>query len=283
MSVESIGQNTGTSLGTALTVSGTNTKGSWVQLSASTSSACTGICAFMLGGAADGTLLVDIGTGGAGAETVIVSNVSMIASGTTWNPFSYFFFPKAIPSGTRVAMRFQSTSASSTMEVGLYLLNNSGSILIDSCTPTTYGANTGTSLGTAVDAGASTNTKGSYAQITASTTDDIDWLTIHIDWQNNTAMQVARFLVDIATGAAASETVVINNILVSSHSGLAGKNPTPFFGPFPVTVASGTRLAARCQSTTNDATDRIIGISLIGWNGSAAAGGGGASFSAHIA
>ena len=282
MSVETIGAIEATTLGTQLTAPGSiNTKAAWTQLSASTSANCNGVIVAVLGGGADGDVLFDVGTGASSSEVVKISNIAVRATNTSANHLNYFYFPLSITSGTRVAARYQASSTSCSLFMILYLTNDAG-IIFNNCSITTYGADTTDSGATGIDPGGTNNTKGSYTQITASTTDDIDWLYVVCGDRNNAGIDATYWwFVDIATGGAGAETVVISDILFHAHSNEDYINPA-VVGPFPVTIASGTRIAARAQALNNDATDRLIDISILGFNGSAAAAGGGASFSAHI-
>lgn len=282
MSVETIGADTATTLATQLTAPGViNTKSAWTQISASTSASAQSMVVFILASSAEGDVLIDIGTGGAGAETVVVPNI-VFHGDNTRNISTYFVFPVAISSGTRVAARYQSTSTTTAVFVTIYLCNNTNSITYGSCAATGYGQATADSGGTSVDPGGTINTKGNYSQLSASTGDDIDWCFVHFGIANNAAPATSWWMVDIATGAAASETVVIPNIIAHTHSAVAQELTATFWaGPFPVSIASGTRLAARAQCLQNDATDRLIDVSVIGYNGTAASGGG-ASFGAYI-
>jgi hypothetical protein len=67
-------------------------------------------------------------------------------------------------------------------------------------------------------------------------------------------------LVDIAVGAAASEQVILPNILVSVGSGSALPNDLVYL---PMAVKAGQRIAARCQSATASAA-MTVGVYLVG-------------------
>lgn len=83
---ESAGYLTATSVGTTITASGTtHVKGSWAQLIASTTKRTTAVVICM--GAASGTdvrYFIDVGTGGAGSEVVLIPDIV----GEFSNPFS---------------------------------------------------------------------------------------------------------------------------------------------------------------------------------------------------
>jgi hypothetical protein len=96
-------------------------------------------------------------------------------------------------------------------------------------------------LGSAVNvtADASTHTKGAWTELIASTDAAARWLAVSITNFTNATDTAA--LLDIGTGASGSETVRIANI----GAGMASN----ILHMFPLSVASGTRIAARSQST----------------------------------
>ena len=65
------------------------------------------------------------------------------------------------------------------------------------------------------------------------------------------------YLVDIGVGAAASETVLIGDILYTV--GDTGGEGRIYY--FPISIASGTRISARCQN--NSAASRHVGVAII--------------------
>jgi hypothetical protein len=101
------------------------------------------------------------------------------------------------------------------------------------------------SSGIAITASGSTNTKGAYTTLIASTAFDACWMGVTIDVTSGTG----TFLVDIAIGAAASEKVVVNNLAGCA----AFVNEICSFYFFPITVPAGTRISARGQSNTASA------------------------------
>jgi hypothetical protein len=282
MSVITLGANTTTSLGTQITaVVGTNTKGDYLEFEDSTTAACQGILLEVHCGGADADNLVDIATGAAASEVVLVGDIHCRSENAV-DQQRWFFFPVSIAAGTRVALRYQSTSASATVHAILYLLNNTENVALQGLTPTTYGAATADSGGTGVDPGGTANTKGAYAEIEDSTADAIDWLLVMVGNRNNNAVTSATWLLDIATGAESSESDVISNISVHTRAEV-DIHDAMALGPFPVAIAASTRLSARAQCTSNDATDRLLDVVLIGFSGTAmGSGGGGQHFSASF-
>lgn len=103
----------------------------------------------------------------------------------------------------------------------------------------------GTTLGTTVTASATPHTKGSYAQILASTAFDV--FGFWVDINNTTASNTnTSSLLDISIGAAASEQVIVSNLLCGWRAGSTTAQPQGHY--FPIFIPKGTRVAARCQS-----------------------------------
>lgn len=110
------------------------------------------------------------------------------------------------------------------------------------------------SNGVSVSSNGSAHTKGNYATLFASLTEDTSEL--HLIF-NNSANSNRLYLVDIAIGAAASEVVLIPNIGIRNLN--ANKYVPVKLG---VDIAAGTRISARCQDATGGGSIRISGIAL---------------------
>lgn len=273
MPVETIGALESVTTGTEIVAHATiNTKGDWVELVASTAADATGLV-LVHGDATTADFLIDIGTGAAAAETAIISNFP-VNERTTSNNTCVFMFPVAIPAGTRVSARCQSDVTVGQIDIIGYLTSTTVPVNLATSNITTYGAVTADTGGTEIDPGADDHAKGSWVEITASTTADIKWLIPMFGNKSNTARTNAAWLVDIGTGAAASETVVVSDLLLITNAGEDSLVPSAY-PPLPVTIASGTRIAVRAQCGITDATDRLIDFILITSNGSAPAAGGG--------
>jgi len=122
---------------------------------------------------------------------------------------------------------------------------------------------TADSGGTNIDGGATANTKGAYAELVASSARPYKAFYVMFGNMAQAARVAANFLVDVAIGAAASESVIVSNIQVAGE-GQEGIRP-PIVGPYYVPIPSGTRIAARCQcSGTTDTTQRDIDVALLG-------------------
>lgn len=262
---EMAGADATASAGTLVTAGGANTKGSWVQLVASTANDANAVMVNTRKGSAAADFLVDIGIGGSGSEAVIIPNLR--ADVGTGNLFrsSPSIWPVGIPRGTRVAARCQSTTAAATLRAQAMLL--AGSFISPSplARVTDYGTNTADSGAVSVDPGAVSNTKGAYSQITASTTFPTKAVMIGIGNQADTSRAAYNWLLDIAIGAAASEVVIIPDVHVESST--QGDEMCPvWIGPIPLSLPAGTRIAARAAVDTNaaDAADRLFDVTVYG-------------------
>lgn len=119
----------------------------------------------------------------------------------------------------------------------------------------TAGADTAASTATSVAASVSTNTKGSFTQLIASTGFDAIGLVIFL--RRNSLNGDA--LIDIAIGGSGSEQVIIPDMGFASQSLRYG---AMFY--IPVKVPAGSRISARCQATTGSATVMVEVITVGG-------------------
>lgn len=112
------------------------------------------------------------------------------------------------------------------------------------------GADTTASRGTAVTASGSTNTKGSYTQLVASSSFDASAIKVSLA----PATSHTGYLVDIAVGGAGSETVIATNLPIYSRTG------TVAVYDLPIHIPAGTRISARCQSATSAAVAHVSAL-----------------------
>ena len=110
-----------------------------------------------------------------------------------------------------------------------------------------------TRIGTTVTASGTTNTKGAWTELIASTGADAEGIYVKVVGvaASNTATSM---LMDIGTGGSGSEAVLLPDLLV----GYAGSDQSMGRGYFfPVSIASGTRISARCQSVIASDTAEV--------------------------
>lgn len=244
----------------AVTATGSSTihtKGAWFELTASTAGAidCIMLCIQSLGGnALDTATLIDIGTGAAGSETVIVAN---IAAGGATDKYT-IPIPVYVASGTRLAFRCQSVVSSKTVTafaVGMAGPNPSGT----SSTATVIGSSTIDSSGTPMSA--SNNT---YVQLIASTSATYDSLVIVPSASTNGLAAGLVRAFELGVGAAGSEKMVAATLVQTNVnetlSMYTGGMSCLALGPF----ASGSRLAARVSSSLTTIDACVIATQTIG-------------------
>jgi hypothetical protein len=124
------------------------------------------------------------------------------------------------------------------------------------------GFQSATTKGTTVTCAGSANTKGSYAQVTASTSYDYIGLGFALDSQALTSGNGAVWLMDIAIGAAASEKIILPDWAFAVYNQTSYLLPATCHPPFlPMKIPAGTRLSARCQSGLASAS---CGVTIYG-------------------
>lgn len=239
-----------------------NTKGSWSQIWSSTPFEMSALHLNLRhGGSGTPRFLMDLGVGAGGSEVVVVPDLMVGRSLHSEMP-SPLMLPLRIPAGVRLAARCQAAAGGSNAITATCI----GQAAVPGVPPgfgrcTQYGASTATSNGTDIDAGGVAHTKGSWSQLTASTTNPMRAVAVAMHF-TGTAVN-ARWLVDIGIGAAASELVVIPDIPYLRISTADTGGPL-FAGPFYCDIPAGTRIAARCQSDTTTSASRHLNIQVIG-------------------
>ena len=259
--VETGGFNLSTSGGTVFTSTGTGDS-AWTELIASTDADSDLLMLYIMrnDNGNIGRFRLDIGVGAAGSEEVILDD--LLLSGKPngqGQPFA-LNLPLAIPEGSRVAFRANFSGTTRVMEIAVALYAGGFKTQAALACSKAYGFN-GTD-GVDVDPGGTVNTKGSWAELDASIAENINGMYVSIGDSANTAQANALWLVDIAIGGAGSEIVVAENIPARGNTSELIKVPVWA----DVVIASGERVAARAQCTITDATDRVISVSIVGFN-----------------
>jgi hypothetical protein len=268
---ETFGTSSGTTShgGTTVTSSGSvDTKGSWTQIAASTSFDAAAIYLNLDTAFTDTNYLLDIGVGAAASETILIPDVMIAAEG---GKGVFVTFPVTIPAGSRIAARCAANFASSGMFVSVTLFSASFVDHPSGQNVTAYGVVTSGSKGTTVNAGGVANTKGSWTQITASTTRDHKGLIVGAERPVLSVIVAGGYsqLTDIGVGGAGSEQILVPDIRFQSQAPLGTTSPRgqlePSFIALPACdIPAGSRLAVRQQSTSIDAEDRTAAYVLYG-------------------
>lgn len=118
----------------------------------------------------------------------------------------------------------------------------------------TVGADTANSKLTTV-AGGTSNSEGSWTELVASTSYKADFLQVII---YGSAGNTRQELIDIGIGSSGSEQIVVENII---HSGRT-RDLTGTIFSVPLTISTGTRIAARVQQWHSVSENFNIGIIL---------------------
>lgn len=261
-----LGDGIASSAGVVLTANASaNTKAaSYTTIVASTAIDAAGIWVFAVQQQSTANdIIFDIAIGAAASETIILADLK-IDSGTNANAcVSTYYFPIEIPAGVRLSGRCASTTGANTTKVSVALMTKgisetSGLAIVD-----TYGANAADSGGVSIDPGGSANTKGTWVQVTASTTRDHVALVLGIGNQVNGVRSTFGWMVDIGIGASPNEKVLIGDIPLAASTNGDLIQPGAL-GPFFVSVPAGSRLSARAQCSGTDATDRLFDVLIYG-------------------
>jgi hypothetical protein len=248
--------------GTTMTANASaNTKGAWAELSAATPFDVHGIYLSMHPSISDfSSHLVDIGVGAEGSEVVLVSNIAeQQVAVYLGNPM---IIPIRIAAGQRISMRTQSNTGGAIIRATITLLSQS--MLSGACESrsTTYGSITASSAATSVDPGGTADTRV-FTQLSAATTNPIHKLIIDLTGLYNASRTTCLWMITVAVGAAGSEVVILPEMYVGT--GNVGDHIVPStFGPFDVNIPVGSRLSVGLQCTITEATDRLLGVEIIG-------------------
>lgn len=244
-------------LGTTITAAGSiNTKGSYTELIGGASvthdvyAIDIIISQFGVGATASG-VLIDIGVDAAngGSYTALINNLmganAGVAANTENGPLAYHF-PLRINAGTQIGARCQSNTASQAGQIwiNLYCKPKRPELVRCGSFVTTFGADTATSLGTAVTPG--TVAEGTYVDLAGGDTTVPHWF-----WQygigcNDTTMSNSTLFVDIGVGDGSSKHLVIkNNLVMTTTSEVVCKWPTLPQGYYD--APAGVRVYGRAQ------------------------------------
>jgi len=261
MEVTGIGGST--SYGTAL-ARGTvaNSKGAWSTLLTATHHIrhlSLTISKYVVSGVANPIqFLLDVGH----ESTVYVPNVLIYM-----NPQSHartIELPCFFASGTNIKARMQAGThgfSGPSLYVSGHAYSQGFANLPTYQSAYAYGITTSTTSGTQIDPGGTADTKGSWTQITSSTSARHTSLILCVQVNNN-AMTACDWRVDVGVGGSGSETAIWSDRVLRASAG--EDDISPNYIPIPMVVPSGTRLAVRAQCSITDATDRLFDCSIIG-------------------
>jgi hypothetical protein len=265
------------------TTTSANTKGAWVEYVASSPYDSSRIWVnIQNNNSTDRYTLQDVGVGAAASEVAVLDNLFYHSSDdfldATGAPIP---FDLDIASGTRISTRLQSSTSGTQGRMQFWLEDKA---LGSGPDPETWGANTADSGGTDIDCGATPDTYSAWTELSASIANDCNWFLGFFGHGSPSEVigGTMRFLIDVASGAAASEVALIEEMHVISHTETDGRRPPHL--RFPIDLSSGDRVSVRALSSTGTAGDRVLSIVGIGSQEVVASpgGGGGTVASAHV-
>lgn len=243
-----LGVDTADTRGTILDTGTTaNAKGAWVPISASTPRAYDALSVLMFRPVGISQMLVDIGIGASGSETVLIPDLYW-----PWGKSAFYgclyTLPVHVPGGSRLAGRAQSDRTNADKVDVIVYGHALGSDKPMTQRVLTLGVDSGATKGVTLDPGTTAHTKpSSWTEITAATPAQFHGIVVGLGQDGLSQAPNGEALVDIALGSAGSETVLVENLAASSHVGSDAYFPTVH--PVPVNVPAGARLSARAQSS----------------------------------
>lgn len=236
---------------------------SWVELTASlpfdTNWVQFRFGAFKYAGSATNgpaVFAVDIGIGGSGSEIVVVQSLQVVGRQHISSHGAYLF-PIRIPAGTRVVARSQPESFDPNYTIGCQMLAHGGGFA--SAPP----AGRVVALGGGVinPGSGGTHTDSGWIEITASTPQHVNWLSIHIDSGDSNVAALTESLIDIGVGSSGNEVEILSDIHINRD---LWRDQFGEILNLPVSIPAGSRLAIRGRSSVADFGDSRIVASLFG-------------------
>lgn len=238
-----------------------HTKGAWVEVIASTSTAIDRLDLSVAGvgnSSTNTSTLLDVAIGSAGSEVVVIPNVAVggAVSGVAGDNALAFSVPVYIPVGSRIAVRIQSLVTGGKTAVvkigGGVGARPSGT----STSVTALGTSTSTSGGTAMSA--VTNT---YVELAASTAAAYEAI-VAIPSVASTSISAAGRRIVVAVGASGAEVDVGEFDFVTTAQEL-------LIAPgldklIPVAVPAGSRISARVAPAAAGIQLTLIGVQTLG-------------------
>lgn len=228
-----------------LTMSGTaNTKGPYTTLLTGTTAAAAWInlsLGLFPSTTADRSILFDLAIGGSGSETIVAPDLLL-----GFQAPRSVLIPLHLPAGATLRGRYACSDTSFLFPVRAtaYCGEPDSGLSVPSRIAA-YGVASASSGGTTVTPPGSSNTKGSWAQLTATTTAPIHALMVMAQ-SSSTTILTFDYLIDIGVGGSGSETVIVPNVVVSQADPYVYP-ASPTLVPLSMCIPAGVRLSARCS------------------------------------
>jgi len=249
-------------------ISANNTKGTYVQIAASTPADAVAIdVVFFVGFQSRLNAAFDIAVGASGSEVVIVPDILVALDLETLAlalVTPHMILPVMIPKGSRVAVRAQVNNnfSSANTFISVQSIDTYDGSFLESQPPgaiDVVGFNAAATTGTAVTGGGTANTKGSYSQLVAATAADYVGFFLALDYQSTTAN--VSFNIDIAIGASGSEVVIKPNHYQQFDWASSVRAMPSLTSIYYLPIPAGSRVSARCSCTTASV---VCGVTLYG-------------------
>jgi hypothetical protein len=231
-----------------------HTKGAWVDLITSSAVAAETLGVFLVTSVqSNGTntsTLLDIGLWNGSSYDVLIPDLAVGLAPIN----TVYEFNLAVASGARLGARCQSTVASKSFDVGIFLREGGGPEAAPT-TVTAYGVLTASSSVTALTVAGSTHTKAAWTDITMSTSAAASKMFVDICGLASGSTTAATGLVDIGLWNGSSYDVIIPDLPYQVTAGEIHYAPCSMRW-FEVDLPSGSRLGARYQATSAAAAAR---------------------------
>lgn len=243
-----------------------DTKGTWVTNSAYKPSFTWNMLNLCVWNASAESYLMDIGVDdGSSNVFVIAPDLRVPGLRIARSGAMHFQLPLHVPQGKQLAFRCQSASGTNGVRIicggssnGIYGAQGY-SRMVSLYTPAAG------SRGITIDPGGTANTKGSWVQMTSSSSDRVVGLMMAVGDAGDIARAAAQNIaIDIGIGASSSERVVVPDITFTADTNSDQWGPR-VTGIYPCDIPSGTRFALRSQCSVNTASDRLIDCTLHGF------------------
>lgn len=231
-----------------------HTKGSWVEIIASTVADADFIQLLVSDTFAvnnNGGALMDVGVGAASSEVVVAANVACgsYAGSNSFDGSPSNALPIRIPRGSRVAVRWQSVRASAgSAKVAMVLYRWPPELGIQSPTTLdTIGADTATTKG--VSAGL---TSGTWVEMSAAASQAYQGFSVGMMSNYAAAANSYNIRIEVGVGASGSErAAAAGTMWYSKSSEYYTPSATGFpSGYIPIRCPKGARIAARVYDTS---------------------------------
>jgi len=233
--------------------SSAHTKGAFAQAIASTSANASMLGIVVSGVATNATntaTLLDIATGASGSETVIIENIAIGSSTST-----YFAVPFKIASGTRISARIQSVvTGGKTATIAVFLID-AGDYANAPTSVDTIGADTAASKGVSFS-----GSSGTWVEAISSTSRAYRAVTLIPSSHSDDIGNFFNTPIEVGVGASGNE-IAFGDLLHAYLNNEQSRGEIPYFSLFGRNIPAGSRLAVKHSLTSNP--DRY-GFTLVG-------------------